>query len=85
LAPEAIFITQHARGTVSHYGRVYNFLFLNDGYHVEHHASPSEHWTRLPRWVDSEAVAGYMPTVMTSLFAIWNQKATISMMHVLTK
>jgi hypothetical protein len=55
---------EHARGTVSHYGRVYNFLFLNDGYHVEHHASPSEHWTRLPRWVDSEAVVSRWPAVL---------------------
>jgi hypothetical protein len=38
---------EHARGTVSHHGRLYNRLFLNDGYHVEHHARPSAHWTRL--------------------------------------
>ncbi|HKB03291.1 MAG TPA: fatty acid desaturase [Gemmataceae bacterium] len=39
---------EHARGTVSHHGRLYNRLFLNDGYHVEHHARPSAHWTHLP-------------------------------------
>ena len=39
---------EHARGTVSHHGRLYNRLFLNDGYHVEHHARPSAHWTSLP-------------------------------------
>jgi Fatty acid desaturase len=39
---------EHARGTVSHHGRLYNRLFLNDGYHVEHHARPAAHWTRLP-------------------------------------
>src|SRR5262245_16228478 len=39
---------EHARGTISHYGHVYNSLFFNDGYHVEHHASPGTHWTRLP-------------------------------------
>jgi len=38
---------EHARGTTSHYGRVYNWLFFNDGYHVEHHLTPAEHWTRL--------------------------------------
>jgi hypothetical protein len=39
---------EHVRGTVSHYGRLYNFAFFNDGYHVEHHARPGLHWSRLP-------------------------------------
>lgn len=38
---------EHARGTTSHYGRLYNFLFFNDGLHVEHHARPSTHWSQL--------------------------------------
>jgi fatty acid desaturase len=38
---------EHARGTTSHYGRLYNLLFFNDGYHVEHHARPGLHWKRL--------------------------------------
>ena len=37
-----------ARGTVSHYGWLYNWLFFNDGFHVEHHARPARHWTALP-------------------------------------
>jgi hypothetical protein len=40
---------EHSRGTVSHYGRLYNFLFFNDGYHVEHHARPSANWRELPK------------------------------------
>ena len=40
---------EHARGSVSHYGRLYNFLFFNDGYHIEHHACPGMHWRELPR------------------------------------
>jgi fatty acid desaturase len=40
---------EHARGTTSHYGWLYNLCFFNDGYHVEHHMRPGEHWTRLPR------------------------------------
>jgi Fatty acid desaturase len=39
---------EHARGTTSHYGRLYNALFFNDGYHTEHHEHPGEHWTGLP-------------------------------------
>ena len=38
---------EHARGTTSYYGTLYNVLFFNDGYHVEHHAHPGVHWTRL--------------------------------------
>src|SRR5262249_47967182 len=45
---------EHAGGgTISHYGRLYNFFFFNDGYHVEHHAHPSAHWTRLPNHAES--------------------------------
>lgn len=39
---------EHARGTISHYGLLYNLSFFNDGYHVEHHSRPRAHWTHLP-------------------------------------
>ncbi|MGH1558748.1 fatty acid desaturase [Caulobacter segnis] len=32
---------------VSTYGPVYNFLFLNNGYHAEHHYQPKRHWTQM--------------------------------------
>jgi fatty acid desaturase len=32
---------------VSTYGPVYNLLFLNNGYHGEHHYRPKQHWTRM--------------------------------------
>lgn len=35
-------------GGVSCYHRLYNRLWLNDGYHAEHHRWPAEHWRRLP-------------------------------------
>lgn len=32
---------------VSSYGKFYNALFFNNGYHAEHHFRPSVHWTRM--------------------------------------
>jgi hypothetical protein len=46
---------EHAGGTISHYGRVYNALLFNDGYHVEHHAHPGVPWSRLPERRDPSA------------------------------
>jgi fatty acid desaturase len=55
---------EHAHGTTSHYGRLYNLLLFNDGYHVEHHASPSTHWTRLPAHLDPGARVSRWPAPM---------------------
>jgi hypothetical protein len=41
---------EHAGGTTSHYGRLYNLLCFNDGYHVEHHRHPSAPWWKLPEY-----------------------------------
>jgi fatty acid desaturase len=35
--------------SVSCYGRLYNKLWFNEGYHQEHHFRPHVHWTQLPR------------------------------------
>ncbi len=32
---------------VSSYGRLYNFLWFNNGYHAEHHYRPKKHWTQM--------------------------------------
>lgn len=34
--------------SVSYYGRIYNLLSFNDGFHQEHHLSPSTHWSKVP-------------------------------------
>lgn len=39
---------RRAANSVSYYGRLYNRLFCNEGYHQEHHLRPQAHWTRRP-------------------------------------
>ena len=34
--------------SVSSYGRLYNLIWFNNGYHQEHHYRPQTHWTRVP-------------------------------------
>jgi Fatty acid desaturase len=55
---------EHSRGTVSHYGRLYNFLFFNDGYHIEHHAHPGMNWRELRREREVKANSSRYPAVI---------------------
>jgi hypothetical protein len=55
---------EHARGTISHYGWLYNWCFFNDGYHAEHHLRPGAHWTRLPSAPRASAGASRWPPVL---------------------
>jgi hypothetical protein len=61
---------EHARGTTSHYGRLYNLLLFNDGYHVEHHADPSAHWTSLRSRVARTAETSRWPAPLRWLEAL---------------
>jgi hypothetical protein len=60
---------EHARGTTSHYGWLYNWCFFNDGYHAEHHLRPGEHWTRLPAHPLADARSSRWPPVLRWLDA----------------
>jgi hypothetical protein len=60
---------EHACGTVSHHGWLYNFFFLNDGYHAEHHAHPGMHWKRLPELVRPGTPVSRWPAVLRWLDA----------------
>jgi len=61
---------EHARGATSHYGKVYNLLFLNDGYHVEHHRCSTTPWTQLPDRRVQNAASSRWPAVLRWLDAI---------------
>jgi len=61
---------EHARGTTSHYGRLYNLLFFNDGYHAEHHADPGAHWKALPPRRDAGAPCSVWPAPLRWLDAL---------------
>ena len=55
---------EHHRGATSHYGWLYNLLFFNDGYHVEHHARPADHWRDLPKQATSGVRSSRWPAVL---------------------
>lgn len=56
---------EHAVGRpTSHYGRIYNFLCFNDGYHAEHHAAPAIHWAELPRVTAGGAATSRWPALI---------------------
>ena len=55
---------EHARGTTSYYGRLYNWLFFNDGLHVEHHERPGTHWRDLPRFSRGDVPISAWPPVL---------------------
>lgn len=61
---------EHAGATTSHYGRIYNALCFNDGYHVEHHAYPGIHWRALPGRTAPDARASRWPALLRWLDAV---------------
>lgn len=61
---------EHARGTTSHYGALYNLLCFNDGYHVEHHLRPGVYWANLPQFRSPDAAASRWPAPLRWMDAI---------------
>jgi Fatty acid desaturase len=55
---------EHVRGTVSHRGWLYNFLFLNDGLHIEHHNRPTRHWSELRHAALGDGQVSRWPAVL---------------------
>jgi hypothetical protein len=56
---------EHAAGRpTSHYGRIYNFLCFNDGYHAEHHGDAGLHWTKLPYRINAGAATSRWPPLL---------------------
>jgi hypothetical protein len=56
---------EHAAGRpTSHYGHVYNFFCFNDGYHAEHHADPSIHWSELRERIADGAATSLWPPLL---------------------
>lgn len=54
-------------GGISHYGRIYNWMWFNDGYHAEHHGAPGAHWTTLPGRRIAGAPHSRVPPVLRGL------------------
>lgn len=48
---------------VSTYDPVYNWMFLNNGYHGEHHFRPKQHWTRMAAVRREMAAEGGPPVI----------------------
>jgi len=61
---------EHAGGTTSHYSWLYNRLFFNDDYHVEHHRRPGVHWTQLPSESGGDTRSSRWPPVLRWLDAL---------------
>lgn len=54
-------------GGIDHRGRLHNRLWLNDGWHAEHHRWPGAHWTELPARALADAPCSRRTPVVRAL------------------
>jgi len=62
--------TSRYTDSVSHYGRLYNLLTFNDGFHQEHHLRPQAHWAEMPRIREKHAARLAVPRIVSRVPAI---------------
>lgn len=64
---------------VSCYNPIYNFLWYNNGYHMEHHYRPDAHWSQLPnvraQFEDQFRANGYRTIRGAHLFSLFQPLA----------
>lgn len=72
---------EHAGGTTSHYGALYNWIFFNDGYHVEHHRRPGLHWSQLPTLRRVDARSSPWPAVLRGIASLQPRAAVLDLLE----
>lgn len=63
---------ERSADSVSHYGRLYNLLTFNDGFHQEHHLNPTTHWSQMrevfernrDEWQDRRRIVSPVPAML---------------------
>jgi hypothetical protein len=70
---------------ISYYGRAYNLLWFNDGYHAEHHRHPGAHWSFLPGRALDDASRSALPPLLRALLPLravlnrWQARALVAL------
>ena len=52
------------QASIDHHGRLYNWLWFNDGYHAAHHRWPDRHWSGLPADAQVDDLHSALPPLL---------------------